>query len=149
MFKRLILWEGEGEMYLESHICCFINKLSSSQWWIHCSFPFPHNNWLVNNQLDKLIVVFHVSQNSKVWFFTLSNSMSILFMNPYRVPYNIFLGGELGKKKKKVVGLWLIQRICLGKKYFEEKTFEIARFKLWVLTSSYMSQNNNRVPKKF
>jgi hypothetical protein len=59
------------------------------------------------------------------------------------------LGGELGKKKKKVVGLWLIQRICLGKKYFEEKTFEIARFKLWVLTSSYMSQNNNRVPKKF
>ncbi len=55
--------------------------------------------------------------------------MSILFMNPYWVPYNIFLGGELGKTKKSG-GLQLIQRICFGKKYFEEKTFEIARFKL-------------------
>jgi len=69
-------------------------------------------------------------------------------MNPYQVPYNIFLGGELGKTKKRG-GLQLIQRICLGRKYFEEKTFEIARFKLWVLTSSYMSQKYNRVPKKF
>ncbi len=133
VFKRLILWEGDGEMYLESHLCCFINKLSSSQWWIHCSFPFPHNNQLVNKSTWRVdCCVPCVTKFQSVIFYSVpySTQLNVHFVHESLLSsLQHFFGGRTWQKKE-VGGLRFIQRICLGKKYFEEKTFEIARFKL-------------------
>ncbi len=60
-----------------------------------------------------------------------------------------FFGGRTWQKKEESGGIVTHTKDLFGKKIFWGIFFEIARFKLWVLTSSYMSQNNNRVPKKF